>query len=63
VARLLAVECLTAKGVANRLGITARTVETHRTNIFKRLDIMGGIAELARMMAIHGPQCGRGKGG
>jgi DNA-binding CsgD family transcriptional regulator len=58
VARLLAVECLTAKAIGRRLGITTRTVETHRTNIFNKLDITRGIAQFARMMAIHGPQCG-----
>lgn len=39
VARAIAVDALTAKEAARRLGITERTVETHRTTILRKLGL------------------------
>jgi DNA-binding NarL/FixJ family response regulator len=44
--RLIA-EGLTSKQIANRLGISARTVEAHRFNLMRRLRVRN-VAELLR---------------
>ena len=51
VARLIAVECLTSKEAARSLGISFRTVETHRAEIFRRLNVRN-VAALARFIAL-----------
>lgn len=51
VARLTAVECLSAKEVAKRLGTGWRTVEKQRQTIFAKLGMRNAV-ELARYMAL-----------
>jgi FixJ family two-component response regulator len=57
VARAIAIDCLNSKAAAIELGITYRTVETHRMRILLKCGLSGGgrynaIAQLARMMAL-----------
>lgn len=46
----LAIEGLLNKEIADRLGISTRTVETHRNNVYRKLDI-SNISELRYYMA------------
>ncbi|HET6204834.1 MAG TPA: response regulator transcription factor [Planctomycetota bacterium] len=46
-------EGLTTKGIASRLGISARTVETHRANLMDKLDLRS-VAQLTRFAVREG---------
>jgi two-component system response regulator FixJ len=48
--QLIAVQCLTSKKAARVLGISFRTVETHRSHILQKTQARN-IAELARQWA------------
>jgi len=50
IAQLVAMERHTSKEAARKLGISFRTVETHRTHIYNKLGIRT-IAELASHLA------------
>lgn len=49
VVRLIAVECLSSKEAADKLGLSYRTIEIHRTAIMKRLQVKNVVA-LARLV-------------
>ena len=58
IALLIAVECLTTKAAARRLGLSFRTIETHRYQILIKLDLPGNqqwnpTAQLVRMVALE----------
>ena len=48
----IGVMCLTSKEAARHLGVSFRTIEAQRGEIFRKLNITHGIAELARRMAL-----------
>ncbi len=48
----IGVSCLTSKETARHLGVSFRTIEVQRGEIFRKLNITHGIPELARMMAL-----------
>jgi two-component system, LuxR family, response regulator FixJ len=50
VVQLVAVECRSSKDAARVLGISFRTVESHRTNIYNKTGARN-IADLARQVA------------
>ena len=58
VALLVAVECLSTKVAARRLGLSFRTIEVHRCRILAKLKLPGNqqwnaTARLARMIALE----------
>jgi len=54
IAQLVAIECHTSKEAARKLGISFRTVEAHRTNIYDKLGVRN-IGELANLLASEQP--------
>ena len=50
----MAVQCRTSKEAARVLGISFRTVETHRTNIYDKLGVRSAV-ELATRLATEQP--------
>ena len=48
----IGVLCLTSKETARHLGVSFRTIEAQRAEIFRKLNITHGIPELARRMAL-----------
>jgi hypothetical protein len=49
----LMAEGLTAYGIAERLGVSPKIVETHIRHIFQRLDLPSGSRENRRVRATH----------
>lgn len=54
VVNLIAVECLSNKEAARRLGLSPRTVEDHRANVVRKLSVRN-FAELVRYVALSEP--------
>ena len=50
IVQLVAIECRTSKEAGRLLGISFRTVETHRTHIYNKIGVRN-IAQLVRHMA------------
>jgi two-component system, LuxR family, response regulator FixJ len=50
IANLIAVDGLTSKEAARSLGLSYRTVEAHRSRIFRKLGLQN-VVQLARVMA------------
>jgi DNA-binding CsgD family transcriptional regulator len=48
----IGVLCVTSKVAARHLGLSYRTVDTQRENIYRKLKITHGAPELARRMAL-----------